>query len=267
MTEVRFSASITTMFREFDLLERFAAARRAGFDGVEIQDLGEGDPVAMARAARDAGVPVLLVNVDMGDFRHGGPGLSGVPGREAEFAAAFDRALDAAETLGARFIHLGPSRKPDGLERDDCLAAYRGNLAGAVGRGAARGLDVVLLAEAINAVDFPTVLIHNLDEAADALAGAPRERTGLLFDAYHLAMGGLDLGEQFRTHRKAIRHVQFSNIPGRNEPDIGEINLPVIFDQLITLGYRGWFGAEYTPRRPTLETLAWMANYRARLSL
>ena len=262
MTPFHFSASVSVMFRERPLLERFASARDAGFDGVEIQDLGEGDPVLMAAAARAAGVPVLLINADMGDFRRGGSGLSGVPGREDAFRAGLERTLDAAERLGPRFIHLGPSRVPQGVTREACLAVYRRNLAHALARVEVRGLDLVLLVEAINATDFPTVLIGDLDEAAEALAGAPTDRTGLLFDIYHLAMRDRDLAAQFLAHRGLIRHVQFSNIPNRDEPDIGEIDIDRTFDQLRDLGYRGWFGAEYTPRRPTPQTLDWLQRRR-----
>jgi hydroxypyruvate isomerase len=262
MNQLQFSASVSTMFRELALLDRFGAARGAGFDGVEIQDLGEGDPEAMAEAARAAAVPVLLINADMGDFRRGGPGLSGVPGRESAFRAGFEAALDAAGRLGARFIHLGPSRVADGARRDDCLAAYRGNLAHALHRLETRKLDAVLLVEAINAVDHPTVLMRDLDEAAEALAGVPDDRAGLLFDIYHLAMRDRDLAGQFLAHRRLIRHVQFSNIPGRNEPEVGEIDFGRIFDQLIGLGYQGWFGAEYSPQRPTPQTLGWLDAYR-----
>ena len=46
-----FSTSISFMFRELPILERFAAAKAAGFQGVEIQVLDEGDPADMARAA------------------------------------------------------------------------------------------------------------------------------------------------------------------------------------------------------------------------
>src|SRR5438067_1957765 len=77
------SASITFLFQELPLLARFEAARRAGFAGVEIQRLAEGDPKEMARAARDAGVQVVLVNASSGDYVSGGDGLSCVPGREA----------------------------------------------------------------------------------------------------------------------------------------------------------------------------------------
>src|SRR3546814_3685010 len=80
---MKISASVSMMFRELPLLERFAAAARAGFDGVEIQVIDEGDPAEMAHAARAAGMPVVLMNLPLGYLFAVGPVLSGVPGRDA----------------------------------------------------------------------------------------------------------------------------------------------------------------------------------------
>jgi hydroxypyruvate isomerase len=121
----KFSASISFMFREHAVLDRFAAARDAGFAAVEIQVIDEGDPSQMAVAARAAGITVALINVPMGDYLAGGPGLSGVPGRESEFRHAALRAFDTAALLGAPVVHLGPSRVPEGASRQECLAACR----------------------------------------------------------------------------------------------------------------------------------------------
>lgn len=136
MSRPRPSCSVSMMFRELPLLARFGAARAAGFTGVEIQFIDEGDPAAMARAARDAGVEVVLINADMGDLRTGGPGLSGVPGREADFRAGFARALEASMTLGGSRIHLGPSWVPPGTSRAECLAVYQDQPG--LGRGASQ---------------------------------------------------------------------------------------------------------------------------------
>jgi hydroxypyruvate isomerase len=262
MARIRFSASVSLMFREFALLERFGAARGAGFKAVEIQLIDEGTPSAMADAAAQAGVEVVLINVGMGDLRQGGPGLSGVPGRQDWFDAAFDCAVDAARVLGTKLIHLGPSRVMPGTSRAACLAAYRRNLASAVSRIA--GTDLQLVIEPLNTTDLPDVLLSDLGLAAaliDELGG----RLGLLFDIYHTAMNGIDPAEAFSAHRGLIRHVQFSDAPGRHEPGTGDLDFERIFSRIVASGYRGWVGAEYYPSRPTLETLGWLESFGERI--
>ena len=78
--------------------------------------------------------------------------------------------------------------------------------------------------------------------------------------SYFAAMGG-DLAERTRSHWKLIRHFQIAGVPGRHEPDVGEINYPYLFDLIDSLGYDGWIGCEYRPRGKTLEGLGWANRY------
>lgn len=258
MTTRRFSASVSMMFRELALPERFAAARACGFEGVEIQFLAEGEPRAMAAAARDAGVDVILVNVGMGDLLGGGPGLSGVPGREEAYHLELGKAFDAAADLGARFVHLGPSRIPAESTREACLATYRRNVAAAIDLARERGLAASLVIEAMNRVEGPTALLNDVDDVAALIRAEFEGAAGILFDVYHTAMNGRDVSAAYRAHRDLVRHVQFSDVPGRHEPGTGSLDFAVIFAALEAAGYAGWYGAEYFPTGPTAETVAWL---------
>ena len=64
---LRFAASVNLMFNEVPLPERFAAAKAAGFDAVEVQypyTMAIGD---MKTAIAEAGVEVILMNTPQGD--------------------------------------------------------------------------------------------------------------------------------------------------------------------------------------------------------
>lgn len=260
----RFSTSVSLMFREFAMPERFAQAKAASFEGVEIQFLAEGEPSEMASAAEAAGIGVCLINVGMGDYMAGGAGLSGVPGREAMFRSEFASALDAAEVLGARFVHLGPSRVPTGVDRIACLDTYRRNIDHAVAAAAQRGSTARLLVEPMNRVDAPDALINDIDDGAALIRAAYEGVIGLQFDIYHVAMNGHDPVEAYARHRDIAAHVQFSDIPGRQPPGDGTLDFTSIFAGIESHGYDGLFGAEYMPRRPTLETLGWMPRLARR---
>lgn len=262
MSKRRFSASVSMMFREQPLLDRFAFARQAGFDGVEIQFLAEGDPAEMARAAQEAGIDVVLVNVGMGDYLAGGAGLSGVPGREGTFIAEFEKALEAARLMRARFVHLGPSRIPEGVTREACLATYRANLDAALAMHATRGSEAGVLVEPMNRVEAPTALVNDIDDGAALLRDGYANRIGLQFDIYHVAMNGQDVLDRYRAHCDLVRHVQFADVPGRQEPGTGHLDFRALLRGLETAGYDGWFGAEYMPRKPTTETFAWLPAFR-----
>ena len=260
---IRISASVTFMFRELELTRRFPAARAAGFDGVEIQYLAEGRPEEMARAARDAGVEVVLVNAGAGDFAQGGLGLSGVPGREAVFREELAVAIEAAAMLGASYVNVGLSRVPDGMTTAECLTTLCSNVEAAVSTAADRG--ITLLLEPLNRIDVPTVSLGDLEAAAALIDGALRGRVGLLFDVYHVVMTGDDASAAFARHRKRIRHIQFSDVPGRREPGTGTIAFPS-FLETVAASYTGWLGAEYHPSSATSETTGWMPSFRAVLA-
>jgi hydroxypyruvate isomerase len=43
--------------------------------------------------------------------------------------------------------------------------------------------------------------------------------------------------------------MQIAGVPERHEPDIGELNYPYLFSVIDALGYPGWIGCEYRPKR------------------
>ncbi len=43
--------------------------------------------------------------------------------------------------------------------------------------------------------------------------------------------------------------IQIAGVPGRNEPDVGEVNYRYVLALLDELGYDGWVGCEYRPVR------------------
>src|SRR2546422_2255311 len=76
------AANLSTLFPQLDFLERFAAARAAGFSYVEYQFPYAFGAEQLAQRARDAGVQVVLHNLPAGDMAKGERGIACLPGRE-----------------------------------------------------------------------------------------------------------------------------------------------------------------------------------------
>lgn len=259
--KLRFDASLTLLYRELPLLERFARARASGFQAVELQELGGEPPPRLAEAARSAGVEVVLINAPLGDAPRGGPGLSGVPGREAEFRGAMLEAAESARTLGCRLIHVGPCRVPPGVTRAEALAVLQDNLRWA---GDALGRQGALaLLEAINPYDVPGVLVDRVEVALEAVERAGHPHVRLLFDAYHVARTDDDPVRWLARCAPWIAHVQVADAPGRGAPGTGGIDFEAFYAALEREGYGGWVGAEYVPAEPSHATLARVAGPRA----
>lgn len=258
---MKFSTSVNFLFRELPFAERFQAAADAGFDGVEIQLMEESAEVC-AKASADANIPVVLLNVDMGDLLSGGLGLSGVPGRESQFFEAVHETVEAAHKMKARYIHLGPSRIPEGVSRAACTEVYIKNLNNIRDTKIMEGSSAKLLIEAMNKVDRPDALFTDVSEVADLIRSYYLGFVGLQFDIYQVSKNGEDAVTLFRQHADIIDHVQFSDLPNRSEPGSGELDFNKIFSEIKSCGYAEWFGAEYFPSKPSLETLDWLHSMK-----
>ena len=125
----RFAANISTMFTDRPFAERIQAAAEAGFKAVECQFPYEVEAGELEARLDRAGVDMVLLNTPPGDFAAGERGLAGLPGREAEFRAGLDRALEYASRLGCPQIHVMAGVRPEGVAKAACLEVYRANLA------------------------------------------------------------------------------------------------------------------------------------------
>jgi hydroxypyruvate isomerase len=255
----RFAANVSTMFADRPFLERFSAARKAGFEAVECQFPYEAEAADIKAELAANGLRMLLINTPPGDFAAGERGLAGLPGREADFLAALDRALAYAEALDCPQIHVMAGVRPEGVAREACWATYKANLK--IAAEAAAGAGRRALIEPINTRDIPGFLLNTPAEGAALVEELGLPALRLQFDFYHAQIMTGDLALSFERHLPMIGHVQIAGVPGRHEPDVGEINYPYLFDLLDRLGYRGWVGCEYVAAGRTEDGLGWALRY------
>jgi hydroxypyruvate isomerase len=249
----RFAANLGMLFADRPLLERIGAAAAAGFRAVELQ-FPYATPAAEVRAEVERqGLTMLGLNTAMGG--EGEFGLAAVPGREREFEAAFQQALDYVVTIGGTAIHcMAGGVAPD--RRTAAERAFVANLARAADVAAAK--NITLLIEPINPRDRPTYFLTTPEQGAKIIDEIGKPNVKLQFDFYHTQISGGDLIKRFEKHLPWIGHVQVAAVPSRAEPDEGEINYPAVFDMADKLGYRGWVAAEYKPRGRTEDGLGWL---------
>lgn len=250
------SASVTLLFEGIAPEEAAGRAARAGFAALEFQLIDPALAARYVRPAAQAGLEVALVNMPLGDFLTGGPGLSAVPGRAADFAAALDEACAVARLLRPAFVHLGPSRIPAGAARGACLAQLADNARRAIDRLAPLGARISV--EVLNAREFPGLALDSCERALELIDAVGHERLALQYDFYHAGADGRDIPGDLQAMLPKIGHVQFADHPGRAEPGTGTLALAPAFAALRDGSYAGHVGAEYRPTRPVEETLGWM---------
>jgi hydroxypyruvate isomerase len=255
----RFAANLTVLFTEVPFLERFAEAAHAGFRGVEC--LFPYDVPAREIAERLAAhkLEQVMFNAPPGDWAAGERGTAALPGREHEFAADFAKALRYAQALKCSRIHVMAGLLPPGADaelRSRQRSTLIRNLRFACDEAAAQGVTVLL--EALNPRDVPNYFYSRQADvhAVREEVGAPNLKAQL--DLYHAQIVEGDLSETIRRWLPHVGHVQIAGVPGRHEPDIGEINYAWIFKLLDDLKYDGWIGCEYRPAQSTHGGLTWL---------
>lgn len=257
----RFCANLSFLFTELPFPERFAAAARAGFRGVEYLFPYDWPAADIAVWLREAGLEQVLFNLPAGDWAAGERGYACHPGREAEFRAGLELALEYAAALGCTRLHALAGLRPAGVSEAELEATFLENMGAAADACARQG--VTLLMEPINSrVDMPGYWLDTPARAFALQAQAGREGLLVQLDLYHAQVMAGDLARTLETQLARIGHIQVADNPGRQEPGTGEIHYPYLFALLDRLGYQGWVGCEYRPRAGTEAGLGWLRPWQ-----
>jgi len=251
----KLAANISMLFFEHEFLDRIGAAAAVGFRAVECQNPYAHPAASFAQRLAAHGLEVALINVPLGDGADG-RGFAALLGREGEFDASLDRALAYAAMIDCPRIHVLAGRVAAG---PDSEAAFVANLRRAAAKAAAAG--VTLLVEPLNAEDNPGYFLRTTVQAALLLERIACDNVKLQFDFYHCQISEGALAAHVERLAHLIGHVQIAGVPGRHEPDSGEINFPFLLELLDRMGYGGWVGCEYRPAAGTREGLGWAARW------
>ena len=259
----RFAANLSMMYTELPFLERFGAAARDGFTAVEYLFPYEWPAATLAALLAEHGLQQVLFNAPPGDFANGERGIAGLPGREAEFRSAIERALDYSTALACPRLHVMAGLVGSDSVRESMRKTYLKNLEWAAGRAADAKVDVLI--EPINTRDIPGYLLNRQDEAHAVIADVGAPNLKVQMDLYHCQIVEGDLAMKLRSYLPTGRvgHLQIAGVPQRHEPDLGELNFPYLFDVIDELGWDGWIGCEYRPAAQTSSGLGWLRRARA----
>lgn len=260
MTALTASVSATFVFAGQPIAAVIDRARAAGFAALEFQVIDAAFAERHAAAIEEAEFEVALINLDVGDLSTGGPGLSAVPARRNEFAAALAEGVAIARRLRPAVVHIGPSRVPDAASRDVSQRVLCDNIQRACDALAPLGCAVSV--EVLNRRDFPDLAVDSLDCAAELIARVGGENVILQYDIYHAAVDGRDILRDLADYRSLIGHIQFADSPGRGEPGTGTLDFADYFGALRSADYHGYVGAEYAPT--AADDFAWMTLLRGK---
>jgi len=254
----RLSANLSLLFTELPLEERFAAAAAEGFKGVEIQFLYEFSAQKLRDAADAAKVEIMLFNFPAGNLAAGDIGIAALPGREEGFRDGVRLAYSYHQILKTNYINILAGKPPVDVSRDIAMNVLEENVRFALDMFADD--EVTLVLEPVNSVDHPNFLLQRTEDAAEVITRIGAPNLMIQFDIYHRQIMQGNLMDALVTFLPLIGHIQFADVPGRHQPNTGEINFPAIFRLLDDIGYKGWVGAEYIPSTSTSDSFAWLRD-------
>jgi hydroxypyruvate isomerase len=256
----KLAANLTMLFNEVDFLDRFAAAAKAGFEGVEYLFPYDYDKNVLREKLQENRLTQVLHNLPAGNWGAGERGIGCHPDRVAEFEAGVDKAIEYATALGCKQVNCLAGMRPSGLDPVDARETFVKNLQFAATRLKAVGIK--LLIEAINTRDIPGFFLCNTQQSVDIIKAVGSDNLFVQYDIYHMQIMEGDLAPTIEKHLKLIPHMQLADTPGRHEPGTGEINYGYLLPHIDKLGYQGWIGCEYKPAGKTLDGLGWMEKYK-----
>lgn len=252
----KFAANLTMLFTEHAFLDRFEAARQAGFTAVEFLFPYAWPVHDIQSLLNRHQLELVLHNLPAGNWEAGERGIACHPDRVDEFREGVSRALEYASALGVRQLNCLIGKVPEGVGQLQLEQTVIANL-----RFAAHALSrhgIRLLIEPINTLDIPGFYLHHTSQAVDLIQKVGSDNLFVQYDIYHMQRMEGEIAATLRKNLTHIRHVQLADNPGRHEPGTGELNYQFLFKHLDAIGYDGWIGCEYQPATTTDDGLGWI---------
>ncbi|MDH3690998.1 MAG: hydroxypyruvate isomerase [Gammaproteobacteria bacterium] len=261
----KFAANLTMMFNEHEFLDRFAAAARTGFPGVEYLFPYAYDKDRLAEELKIHNLTQVLHNLPAGDWEAGERGIACLPDRVGEFQDGVGAAIDYAKTFECKQLNCLAGLAPEDADPDKLRQTFIDNL-----KFAAKTLQeagILLLTEPINTRDIPDFFLNYTEQALDIIEQVGSSNLKLQYDIYHMQIMEGDLAHTIEQNLSNIRHMQLADNPGRHEPGTGEINYRFLFGHIDHIGYQGWIGCEYKPLTTTAAGMSWLETHGATLDI
>jgi hydroxypyruvate isomerase len=255
----KFNANLSMLFNEVDFLDRFGAAKDAGFNGVEYLFPYAHRKEDLAERLQANGLTQVLHNLPAGDWAAGERGIACLPDRIGEFQAGVGHAIEYARALQCSQLNCLAGIAPKNIDPPRIRDTLIRNLQFAAAQLKAAGIRLLL--EPCNTRDIPGFFVNHSQQALEIIAAVGSDNLFLQYDIYHMQVMEGNLAPTIQRNLDRIGHLQLADNPGRHEPGTGEINYPFLFGHIDRIGYSGWIGCEYKPAQSTVDGLGWIRPY------
>lgn len=254
-----FVANLSFLFTEKPFMERFAAAKAAGFNAVEFMFPYDYDLDQIKFKLNSLGLELVLFNLPAGDWENGERGIAINPDRKNEFRAGVARAIEAAQKLGVKQVNCLVGKRSPGTEDSELWSTLVENISYAAEQLKVQGISLMI--EPINHYDIPGFFLNTTDQVIRLIDKVNCPNAFLQLDIYHASREEEDLFKILSSSISRIGHVQIADQPGRHQPGSGTIDFQGLLTELKKVGYSKAIALEYVPDPDTETSLEWVKNY------
>lgn len=260
----RYDVCLECFFTDLPYDERISKISQLGFDSVEFwhpegtwngSTIDEGmpkDAEVLRKVCEETGVTVAGFVLNAWDGLFGGCPVN--PDDHEKFIEQVHKMIDFAEKIDCHSAVIMSGTLVDGLTRSQ----MRANMDKAFGRALeiAEKKNFTLLVEPLNTVvDHAGFYLDSTAEAVELVRSFKSPNMKLVYDIYHMQIMDGNVVDTIKDNVDIIGQMHVAGVPGRNEPDVGELDYPFIFSKADEFGYKGRFGFEYFPKLPSAESL------------
>ena len=262
---MKYSVNIEVIYKEMPFAERFAAAKRDGFDYVEIWDWDSKDLDELVTLCQKHEVKISCMGGD-------GPISLCDPAHGDEYLAYLRKSLQVAQQVGCKLLavhsnELLPEPQqyaadlfPEYSDAEKTMAMYR-SLAAIAPEAEAAGVTLCL--EALNVeTDHLGNFLKYTKDAAEIVQMVDSPSVKILYDAYHMYLNEGKIIETTRKYKDLIGCIHIADAPGRGEPGTGCINYRAVLKDLYDNGYEGMIAFELYPKNGSEAAVAAINDVR-----
>ncbi len=150
-----------------------------------------------------------------------------------------------ARKIGCTRLISGSGNRVAGLSRKAAVANMIAALSELAPLCAKEG--ITLIVEPFNTLDHPDYFLDDPHLCVEVLEAVGSPNVKMLYDIYHMQIMDGNIVDFIRENIRHIGHFHVAGVPGRHEPDSGELNYSFIIKEIDRLGYSGAVGLEYWP--------------------
>ncbi len=258
----KMAANLSMLFNEVPFMDRFDAAAKAGFKGVEFLFPYAYNLDELSEKLQKNNLELVLHNLPAGNWEAGERGIACHPDRVGEFQDGVGKAINAAKKLGVKQVNCLSGPVLPGVSEDKLRATFVDNLKFAADKLKAEGIRLVT--EPVNTFDMKNAFLNRTQQAVDIIRDVGSDNLFIQYDIYHMQRMEGELANTIKANLPLIKHMQLADNPARNEPGTGEINYHFLFKFIDDIGYDGWIGCEYKPKTTTVDGLGWLKEYNVK---